>query len=252
MDDSVLTVDRVRAAIPTSLNTDDSLSMAHTIIEGWVEDRLFEAYLSIEPEEQQRIDRLTEDYRRKLRTEAYRRKIRRDYKIPVNEDSVKAYFALHGHEMICERPLAKGVLVKADASSPSVAQIRRLVRTATTADIDHLREETEPGLISISYFGETWVEFENVASDIPYRFGDLSEFLKNNSNFETTHSGVTWILHIYDWKDAGERMPYDFAAPQIRDILQESRLESYRRGLIKALRTKATREGRFESSSNWE
>ena len=245
MDDSVLTLREVEERIPAGLSEEDSVALAQALIDGWLEDRLCAAYLSSDPADEARIRRMTDDYRRKLRLEAYRARIRRERQIPVSEDSVKAYYALHKQEMILERPLVKGVLVRYEEDSPLLDEGRRLLVRATAEDLERLEAESGPTLIGVDYFGERWVDFDALEAEIPYPFGDPDRFLETNRDLETTRGGITYLLHLYDHIPSGEVIPYDFAVPQIRDLLQESRLEAYRRALLRALKEKARRDGRL-------
>lgn len=246
MDDSLLTLPRLRSMIPSGLSSEDSAALATSIIDGWLEDRLFDTYLSHEPAEEQAIERKVADYRRKLRLEAYRRRIRRQHRLPVHDDSVRAYYASHRHDMIAERPLVKGMLVKVAEDYPGLQEIRHLAVSATAPDIARLNEiADEEGMIQVEYFGDSWIEFDVLASEIPYSFGDPDRFLERNRDFSVSHGENLFFLHVYQYLPSGSEMPFEFAEIQIRDILQESRLEAYRRGLLKALREKATRDGRL-------
>ncbi len=245
MDDSVLTLREVQMRIPAGVTPADSQALANSIIEGWIEDRLFSTYLSLEPAEEQRIERLAEEYRRKLRLEAYRRRIRREHELPVSNDSVMAFYRDHFQDMVTERPLVRGIYVKLPADSPLLPEVRSLMHSATQEDVERLETELSSSLTDYAYFGESWVEFDLLSAKIPYRFGDADMFLSGSMDFETKADDMVYLLHIYNVTHSGERMPRDFAETQIRDILQESRLEAYRRGLLRALRQKARGEGRL-------
>lgn len=250
MDDSTLTVSDIEALMPAGLSQADSLALAQAIVEGWVEDRLFETYLQADPAEQQRIDRMVEDYRRRLRMEAYRSRMRQLHEPPVKADSVRAYYDRHKADLICEHPLAKGLLLKVPSNSPALPRLRQWSKSAAASDLGMIEKETGSADFIYEYFGDTWVEFDIIASEIPYGFGNADTFLKSNKFFETESGGYVYLLHIYDQIPSGSLMPYEFAEMQIRDILQESRLEAYRRGLIRALREKAVRDGRLKLPSS--
>lgn len=245
MDDSLLSLSDVKMQIPVGLSAEDSTMLANSIIEGWIEDRLFETYLQPDPAEQQRIDRMVNDYRRKLRMEAYRSRMRRLHEPPVNADSIRNYYERHKEEFISEHPLTKGLFLKIPQNSASLEKLRQWSVHGSATDLRQIEAESGNSDFIYEYFGDTWVEFDIIASEIPYRFGNPDRFLERNGYFETEASGYVYILHIYKYLPSGSRMPFEFAEMQIRDILQESRLEAYRRGLIKALREKAERDGRL-------
>lgn len=246
-DDSVYSLARLRSEIPGGLPAEDSARLADALLNGWLEDLLFDTYLTRESQEEQEIERKVDDYRRKLRMESYRRRIRRQHPFPVSEDSVRAYYLEHRSEFISERPLVKGLYVKAPSGAASLREVRSLCGSATSADVERLNEIADGEEdIRVEYFGDSWVEFDILASEIPYGFGDPDTFLNGRRDFETAHNGNIHLLHIYRVLPSGNPMPYEFAAELIRDILQESRLEAYRRGLVKALREKALRDGRLK------
>lgn len=247
MDDSTLTLDRVLHAVPQGLSATDSAALADQFIRGWLEDRLFEAYLSIDAEEQMRIERLTEEYRRKLRLDAYRRRIRREHMVPVSPDSIRAYFETHSPGLITEQPLVKGLLLSVPAGTAGLPEIRRHAADGTAQDLEYLENLPPDQIISMEYFGEQWVDFDDIQARIPYRFGNPDTFLEKNTDLYAEHGDAVYLLHIYAWLPTGARMPYSYAESQIADILQESRIEAYRRGLIKVLRSKAQRENRLKT-----
>ncbi len=246
MDDSVLTVSEVERIIPAGLSPEDSAAMAQEIISGWIEDHLFDVYLSKDPGEEEKIERRVADYRRRLRMEAYRRRMRRLREPPVNADSVRAYYEAHKMEMLTEHPLIKGLYLKVPDNNPELEKLRGWCQSGSAEDVKAIEEASGNSDFVSEYFGDKWIEFDILASEIPYRFGDPDSFVSHNENFETSGGGYHYFLHIYDHLQSGSVMPYDFAEIQIRDILQESRLEAYRRGLLKALRSKGIKEGRLK------
>lgn len=248
MDDSVLTVSDIEKLLPPGLSGEDSAALANAITEGWIEDRLFETYLSPDPAEEERIERMVQDYRRKLRMEAYRSRMRRLHEPPVKADSIRAYYDAHRSDLICEHPLARGLYLKVPANSSSLPKLRQWCRSASNSDVRKIEEESGTADFTYEYFGDIWVEFDIIASEIPYRFGNADSFLASNTFFETEAAGYVYLLHVYSYLPSGSPMPYEFAEIQIRDILQESRLEAYRRGLLKALRDKALKDGRLSVS----
>lgn len=244
-DDSVLTVAEVRSRIPSGLSTADSLEMARAIVSGWTEDMLFGAYLPMDDEESRRIERMTADYARKLRADAYRKRMMRSQAGGVSQDSVRAYYEANRRNLLCEQPLVKGLLVIVAADSEQLPEIRRLVAEGTPGALAQLQEGDWPGVIGVHSFGDDWVDFEQMASEIPASFADPDRFAATVRDFETESGGMAFILHLTDHLPSGSEMPYGFAEPQIREILEQTNLESYRRRLVRGLRDKARRQGRL-------
>ncbi|MDE7080241.1 MAG: hypothetical protein K2O78_01105, partial [Muribaculaceae bacterium] len=123
--DSVLTRTEVLCRIPAGLAPADSAEMFNSIVDGWVERHLLADIMSDSPDEMARIDRMVEQYRRRLMVASYRRNIRASHRWSVPDDSIRAYFRNNSASLILERPVVKGLYVKIPSDAARLADIRR-------------------------------------------------------------------------------------------------------------------------------
>lgn len=245
--DSVLTMREVLVRIPSGLEEADSAALFHTIVDGWIHRLLLDDIAVANIDNLEEIDRLVADYRKKLIIAAYRKKLREQGNDRgISEKSVVDYYDQHPEEMVLQRPVIKGLYVKIPDDSKRLADVRRWMATATSDAIDNLERYGLTDAIEYSFFEDAWLDWEIPARQIPYRFDNPDEFVKNNVNFETSYGGMTYILHIKEYILSGEKMPYEVAKPVISERLEAMQGGRYEEQLIAGLYARAQREGRLK------
>lgn len=248
--DSVLLMSDVERLLPPAISREDSATLSQSIINEWIDGLLIEDLAASQIDDMDRIERLTRRYYRSLIAESYRRKTREQGVQPVDEKSVRDYYRQHMSQMRLERPIVKGLFIKVSSASRRLDDIRVWMGTPSPETYDELENIQTKENAVFRYFADQWIDFDVLAGEIPFRFGDADHFLKQNTNFEVEHNGNTYILHIAEYRSSGSIMPEDYAAPLIEDRIKSSNLEHYETALIKALRRKAIeknilREGPF-------
>lgn len=243
--DSMLTRTEVLCRIPSGMAPADSAELFNSIVDGWVERHLLADIVRDDPDEMARIDRMAEQYRRRLMVASYRRSLRASHRWSVPNDSIRAYFRDNSASLILERPVLKGLYVKVPSDAARLADIRRWMMTATPDAIDNLERYGLADAIEYSFFEDKWTDWNLIARQIPYRFDNPDSFVATRQNFETAYGGMTYLLHISSFLPSGEVMPYEVAAPIIAGRLELESGQSYERQLIAGLYAKARKEGRL-------
>lgn len=233
--DSSLYMNDVVRRIPTGLASEDSAAMFDRIVDGWVESMILTEVASENVSDLERINRMAEDYRKGLIIESYLRNMEETSSRKVSDAQVAEYYAANKDDMILESPLIKGVYLKTADKDEQIANIRKWMETATENSIDNIEKYGMRLASQYEYFADEWVEWNNVAELIPYKFFDADAFLQSTSNFETSYAGSTYFLHIYDYVSSGQPMPPEYAAKRIRDILSEKNSSTYRDNLIRRI-----------------
>lgn len=246
VDDSTLTLRDVAGRLPAGLSPEDSTSMLHSIVDGWIERMLLARIAEENSEDMEEIDRLVEDYRKKLIIASYRRKLRETHSDGVSDKEVAGYFKAHGAEMILEAPVIKGLYVKLPTDASRLSDVRRWMMTATPDAIDNLEKYGLDDAVEYSLFQDRWMDWESIARQIPYNFGNPDEFISKRHNFETTHRGFTYFLHISSSLASGNPMPKETADPIIRELLSNERGDRFEQSVIAGLYRKAQKEGRLK------
>lgn len=247
--DSALTRVEVVSRIPGGLAPEDSAAMFNSIVDAWVERLLLEEFGRENIEDMERIDRMTDAYRRRLIAETYRRDLREAHASGVSEERIRAYYDAHRDSLTLDGPVVKGVYLKLPSSATNIEAIRRWIFSGTPSGIDNLEKYGLREAVQYSFFEDEWTDWDRVAEQIPYRFSSPEEFLAGQSDFETEHGGITYLLHISDYLPAGAPMPREYAEPVIAAMLDTESAAAYERRLLKSLYSNARRQGRLKAVS---
>lgn len=237
--DSVLRMSDIVRQLPPDISSADSAVLISKIADQWIEGFLIEDLAASQIDDLDRINALTDMYRRSLIADSYRRKMRQSGVQPVDLEKVKEYYQEHGKELRLERPIVKGLYIRVPADSRRLDEIRNWMKNAGPETYDALENTSRLDATTFRYFADQWVDFDIISGEIPYKFGDADKFVTENVDFETELNGMVHILHISDHKISGERMPEEYATPLIEDRMKALHLADYEAGLIKALRTTA-------------
>ncbi|MDE6636811.1 MAG: hypothetical protein K2K32_01090 [Muribaculaceae bacterium] len=237
--DSVLLMPDIVKQIPSDISTEDSAVLIKKIIDQWIEGFLIEDLAANQIDDMDRINALTEMYRRSLIADSYRRKMRQNGVQPVDMDHAKKYFKTHLNEFKLERPIVKGLYIRLPATSKHLDNIRNWMKTADPESYDELENTGRREATGFSYFADRWADFDVIAGDIPHKLGDADKFVEETVDFETELNGTIYILHLTDFRKSGDTMPEEYAIPLIEDRMSAQNLAVYEAGLIKALRKTA-------------
>lgn len=243
--DSVITLTDVVRRIPRGLAPADSAALFNSIVDGWLERMLLDELAKENIDDLDRIEKMADDYRRKLIVASYRRSLRNSHRWSVPDDSVRRYYTDHFPTLKLDRPVVKGLYVKLPSDASRLQDIRRWMIIATPDAIDNLERYGLRDAVEYSFFEDNWTDWNLIAGQIPYRFDDPDSFVKAHKNFETTYGGMTYLLHISGYMQSGESMPYEVAAPLIAEHLERESGETYERRLIGSLYVRARKEGRL-------
>lgn len=237
--DSVLLVSDIERQLPPGISAPDSAAMIRRIADQWIEGFLIEDLAAAQIDDIDRIEALTQAYRRSLIADSYRRKMRRSGVQPVDMEKVKEYYRSHASDLRLERPIVKGTFIRVPVASRHLEEIRQWMRQADPDAYDNLENTGRREATAFRYFADQWTDFDIVAGEIPARLGDADFFVESTSDFETELNGTVYIIHLSEFRKSGDIMPVDYAAPLIEDRIKALHLAEYEEGLIKALRKSA-------------
>lgn len=244
--DSALTMNDVILRIPSGLSEEDSTELFNSIVERWVCTMMLRDVAAENVGELAKIDRMAEDYRNNLIIERYLRS--KQVEAPsVSEESVRDYYDAHGEEMRLDAPIIKGLYLKISDSEEKLDDIRRWMASATPSAIDNIEKYGLRQASQYEYFKDRWIDWSEMAEQIPYRFYDADAFLGSTKDFETTYGGSTYLLHVFEYLPSGSVMPYEYASKRIEDMLIRENKSSYRQRLLASLYSKGIKDGKLKS-----
>lgn len=241
--DTLLRLHDVESRIPAGLTPADSAELFGKIVDSWVERMILERLGSDDPEELERIERLTADYRQRLLVESYRRRARLQARSEVSAATVRKHYDAHRGDFLAERPLIKGVYIKIPSGSASLLQVRRWMFGSEVPSIDMIERLGLSDVQQYSSFTGKWVDFQTIASRIPVRFGDADRFVATHDRYETRVGGSVYLLRITDFLPSGSQMPFEFASEIIRESLGARDAAGHEERLMRRLKEDAVSDG---------
>lgn len=201
--------------LPAGLTTNDSLRYVRAYVKEWVESQLISDIASRNIDMAD-IDRITEDYRRRLIMMEYRRQMYRAHADEIPDDSLRAFYEANKSEFVLERPMVRGTYLKVPDDVANLRVMRRLYQSDKEADADQLEKEVLIGAIHYDYFRDRWVDWEQIETRIPYDFGAKpSAWPVPRRHLDTSSGGFTYLLYITEVLPVGATMPYEGAREDI-------------------------------------
>lgn len=246
LDQEVLTLSDVAAAMPAGMSEEDSVRFVKAFVNSWIDSHLIEN-VAAEEVDMATIDRMVEDYRRNLIVNFYRRGMFETHVADIPEDSILAYYEANRNRWKLERPMLKGIYLKLPVDARNLRTIRRLYASNKTDDIDRLEKEVLSSAIHYDYFRNRWVDWEQIENKIPADFGnDPDTWLKSHKSLDITSGGFVYLLSISDVMPAGSVAPVEAVRSDIIDLILRSDRQAYNARLDNQLREHALSSGRLE------
>ena len=245
-DDKYLAYEEVVDMIPGGLHPADSASLFASIVESWIEDVVLSDFAEHRLYDTSVIDQKVKEYKKALIVQEYLTRMRDANSPKIDEKKVKEYYDLHRKELKLEVPLVKGIFLKINSDAKGKEDIKRLLSSDKTENIDKLENEWLDRAVQYNYFPDKWIDWTTVSGLIPYRFGDPEYFLDDNYYFETQDEDSKYYLKITDYLPSGSEQPYEFARSWIIDILTQGALADYERNLVTSLVNNSIKDNRLE------
>lgn len=243
VNDSVLTLNDVLRQIPSGLSPEDSTLMFQHVVDKWVERLVLRDVAEKNIPDIAEIDEMVERYRDNLLVGRYLSMMEERGVKDISEDRVREYYDGHKDVIKLDEPLIKGIFVKTASGTEDLQKLRKWLSSATDADVDNIEKYGLREASQYKYFKDTWTPWHAIAELIPYRFTDADAAAKANTTFETEYGGSVYLLRIISVLHSGEQSPYEYAQEEIKDMLRNDDMNSYRDNLLKSIYKEAIEDG---------
>lgn len=247
--DRVLGREEIQRQIPRSLSSADSLLMAESLVKKWVKDALvYEVALrNLEREERAEVDRLVEEYRHSLIRYRYEEQLVRERLSSDFQESDKLrFYEENQSKFVLDKALIKGLFLKVPADAPGLADVKKWYRSTSESAVEKIEKYSVQNAVIYDYFYDKWVDFDQVMDNIPMRVTDANAFLKANRYVEMCDSTYCYLLNISDYLPIGRVAPYDYAGPQIIEMLTNQRKVQFLKDFEDELYNDAVKHGDVE------
>lgn len=247
LNDKVLLKSEVLSLIPKGISSADSSLLAESYIKKWVKEKLvYDVAQQNLADEQADIDNLVENYRKSLIRYRYQEKlVREKLSSVIKESDMKSFYEANPEKFKLDKNLIKGLFLKIPVDAPNVAQVKEWYKSPTEPALEKIEKYSVQYATVYEYFYDKWVDFDDVMDNIPDHIANPVAFLKNNKSLEVKDSSYYYFLNIKQYLPVGSVEPYEYAEPEIRDILVNQRKLEFLRNFEDELYNDALKKGKM-------
>jgi hypothetical protein len=219
--------------------------MAENYIEKWVKDALvYELALRNLDDEKAEIEQLVDEYRYSLLRYRYQeRLIKEKLSAEVRESDKRNFYEENQQQFILDKALVKGLFLKIPIDAPGLQDVKIWYRSTSEEELEKIEKYSVQNAIIYDYFYDRWVDFNEVIANIPVRITDTNAFLKDNQAIQATDSSYCYLLNIKEYLPVGDLAPYEYAEPQIVEMLINQKKMTFLRNFEDRLYNDAIRKG---------
>lgn len=235
----------VASLIPKGASSADSLLLAESITKKWVKDALvYDLAKQNLGNEKAEIDKLVEEYRHSLIRYRYQERLVKEKLVPdIRESDLLHYYEENQEKFLLDKSLIKGLFLKIPVDAPGLSDVKKWYRSTSEASLEKIEKYSVQNASIYDYFYDKWVDFDEVMDNIPLHVPNPKEFLKTHKFVETADSSYCYLLNIKEYIPQGSIAPYDFAGPQIKEMLVNQRKVEFLRNFENDLYNDAIRKG---------
>lgn len=243
--DRMLKRSEVTGRIPKGTSSADSLLLAESIVKKWVKDILvYDLALRNLDDDKAEIERLVEEYRHSLVRYRYQeRLVKEKLAGDIRESDMLNYYEENQKKFILDKSLIKGLFLKIPVDAPGLSDVRGWYKSTSESALEKIEKYSVQNASIYDYFYDKWVDFDEVMDNIPLHVPNSNAFLKANKFVEVKDSSYYYLLNIKEFLPSGSVAPYDFAGPQIKDMLVNQRKVEFLRDFENELYNDAVRGG---------
>lgn len=247
LDDKVLLKSEVTALIPKGSTSADSMLLADSYVKKWLKEALvYDIAQKNLGDEMDNIEQLVENYRQSLVRYRYQEKlIKEKLSDEIRESDKMSYYEENPQKFSSDKNLIKGLFLKVPVDAPNVNKVREWYKSSSETSIENIEKYSVQYANIYEYFYDKWVDFDEIMDNIPEHVSNPVLFLKNNKSLEVKDSLFFYFLNIKQYLPVGSVEPYDYAEPEIKDILINQRKLEFLRNFENELYTDAIRKNRI-------
>ncbi|MCI1648179.1 MAG: peptidyl-prolyl cis-trans isomerase [Bacteroides sp.] len=220
VDGNFLYREDLKNAFPTDLSPEDSSLFAERYMRNWVEDVLLYEKAQSNIPDNEKIEKLVENYRRTLIMHTYQQAlIHQKLSEQIAETELTNFYNQNKELFKLEHPLIRGLFIKVPLKASGVGNVRRWYKTSTQDAVDHLEKYSLQNAVKYEYFYDKWVLVSEILDMIPLKTAQIEDYLKTKRHLELKDTAFYYFLNISDYRSAGEIEPYEFARSKVKEML---------------------------------
>ncbi len=217
-------------SLTANLSAEDSAAVAERYVRQWANDILFSKAAQDGMDKQ--IEEMVADYRRSLYVHKYESELVARRMPKTVEDSVaEQLYAQNADRFRLKVSIVKGLLLVVPNGTPNIEKkLYKWLDDLSSENLEHIEKYAYQYATVYELFTDRWQSAEQLQLYLPTETSELNRLLGQQKRIVLGDSVSTYILQVTDKYMAGERMPFDFARPEIeKNILSRRQVDFLRR-----------------------
>lgn len=246
-------------SLTLGLNSEDSLRVVQQYIRQWAQDILL--YDNSTARTHSEIEQMVSEYRRTLYAQAYEdRLVERRMPKSIPDSAVQTIYDRMPDRFILDESIVKGVLLVVPNDAPNLSKLKQwLLKIGTerqerkekknskaTNVLDDIEKYVYQNASGYELFTDQWTTVTALTRQMPVERADLETKLKYGNRIEISDSTQTFILQVTEKHMRGEKMPVEYARPQIEKIILNARRVEFLRKERERLYNDAVQEKKIK------
>lgn len=206
-------------SLTLGLSSEDSMRIVQQYVSQWAKDILM--YDAAKAHTNSTIETLVEDYRRTLYVHAYEEYLV-DRRMPktVTDSTVQQVYEQMPDRFRLDQSIVQGLLVVVPNDAQKMAKLRGWMEQM---ELDNIEKYAYQYASGYELFTDKWLTTTDLIAGMPVSRAELEAALKVKNQIEVSDTLKTYILQVTDKHLLGEKMPMDYARPEIEKIVLNAR-----------------------------
>lgn len=211
--------------VPQNLKGADSTLWVDDFVRKWVQNEL--VILNAEQNltaEQKNVDKELEEYRNSLITYRYKKELMaQKMDTVISNSDIEAYYSLHLDRYKLSDDIVKAIYMKIPLEVAKPEILKSLSKDLDAQKLNQLSEYAIQYAKVFDRFGDQWISWEKIRSQIPEEINIDQQFLRRNKFIESSDTDYYYFICILDFREQGEMAPVEYVSSEIRNILLNER-----------------------------
>lgn len=206
-------------SLTLGLSSEDSMRIVQQYVSQWAKDILM--YDAAKAHTNSAIEALVEDYRRTLYVHAYEEYLV-DRRMPktVADSTVLQVYEQMPDRFKLDQSIMQGLLVVVPNDAQNIVKLRGWL---AKMELDKIEKYAYQNASGYELFTDKWLTTTDLIASMPISRAELETALKTKNQIEVSDTLKTYILQVTDKHLQGEKMPIEYARPEIEKIVLNAR-----------------------------
>lgn len=212
-------------SLTVGMSPEDSLRTVQQYVGQWAKDALMyeaaQGSIQMKGNRTKEIEALVEEYRRTLYVHGYEEYlVERRMPKGVPDSVVAQVYEQLSDRFILDESIVKGMLVVVPNEAHDIAKLRGWMEKGMLDEIEKYAYKSASGY---ELFADRWMTTTALLNQIPIARSDLEAAMKSKNQVEVSDSVKTYLLQVTEKHLLGEKMPMDYARPEIVKTILNAR-----------------------------